>query len=286
MPVILSTDIREAYVRLRVSPASTHLSLFLIDYYYKNQQLNATATEHNRLVTIQALFLIMGLSQSPAYMSLCPQDLTKDIPHQHLWYFLQYLHYLDDLQLGVTAEEITELQDPDLNRQCPVYDCCPYEADLSPPPEDVLGEVVTQDEQRCTHHLIRNTCFGQQLFHKLKLRASTLEAALVKADMPTKGATTSLQQLFQHEFVNEAIAVYTKILLEGGNQEVYLLASVPLLPHFQVWEPDKNGFPRWWHKTGPDQTSTAPQVNQQEEEPILRMAASAEHPTDTAKLTC
>jgi hypothetical protein len=81
------------------------------------------------------------------------QDLTKDIQDQHLQYFLQYLRYLDDLQIGVTAEEITELQneaelqDPELNRQCQDYDCCPYKAVLSPPPEDVLGEVIPQDEQ-------------------------------------------------------------------------------------------------------------------------------------------
>ena len=110
----------------------------------------------------------------------------------------------------------------------------------------------------------------------------------MKADMPTKEATTSLQQHFQHEFVNEDRAVYTKVLLEGGNPEVHLLASLPPPPHFQVWEPDKNGFPRRWHRlwtrTGPDQTSTAPQVYQQEEEP--RMAASADHSADTSKLTC
>ena len=66
----------------------------------------------------------MSVGQSPAYLSLCLQDLKKDIPDQHLQYFLQYLRYLDDLQIGVTVEEITELQneaelqDPELNRQC------------------------------------------------------------------------------------------------------------------------------------------------------------------------
>ena len=138
-----------------------------MDYNYKTQQLTAQATEHSKLVTIQALVLIMSVSQSPAYLSLCLQDLKKDILDQHIQYFLQYLHYLDDLKIGVTAEEITELQnkaelqDPELNRQCQDYDCCPYKAVLSPPPEDMLGEVVPQDEQQCTCHLIRNRPFGQ-----------------------------------------------------------------------------------------------------------------------------
>ena len=126
------------------------------------------------------------------------------------------------------------------------------------------------------------------MFHKLILRAATLEAALVK--VVPKGATTSLHQHSQHDFVNEAIAVYTKVLLEGGNPALHLLASLPPPPNFQVWEPDKKRFPKRWHRpwtrTGPDQTSTAPQVNQHEDEPILRMAASAEHPADTSKQTC
>ena len=57
------------------------------------------------------------------------------------------------------------------------------------------------------------------------LRAATLEAALVWADLPTKDATTSLQQHFQHKFVNAARALYTQILLEGGTPEFHLLAK-------------------------------------------------------------
>ena len=59
----------------------------------------------------------------------------------------QYLCYLDDLQIGITAEEIIELQDKadlqdqELSRQCQDHDCCPYKADLCHPNEGVLGEV-------------------------------------------------------------------------------------------------------------------------------------------------
>ena len=123
----------------------------------------------------------MGVSQSPANLSLAMQDLTKDIQDQHLQYFLQYLCYLDDKKIGVTAEEIIELQnkavlqDPELNRQCLDYDCCPYKADLSPPKESMLGEVVPQDEQQYTHNLLRQKkTFGKRLFNKLILRAATV----------------------------------------------------------------------------------------------------------------
>ena len=80
-----------------------------------------------------------------ACLSLSLQDLTKDIQDPILRYFLRYLRYLDDLQSGVVAEEIEELQrkvnleDPALNKQCQDYDCCKYGADLSPTPGDMLG---------------------------------------------------------------------------------------------------------------------------------------------------
>ena len=109
-----------------------------MDYNYKTKQLTAKATEHSKLVTIQALVSIIGMSQSGSFLSLSLQDLTKDIQDPILRYFLKYLRYLDDLQTGVVAKEIVELQrevnleDPDLNVQCQDYDCCKYEADLSP----------------------------------------------------------------------------------------------------------------------------------------------------------
>ena len=80
MPVLLSADIREGYLRLRVSFALTHLSLFLMDYDHKTQQLTAQTTKHSKLVTIQALVLIMGVIQSPAYLSLCLQNFKKRHP--------------------------------------------------------------------------------------------------------------------------------------------------------------------------------------------------------------
>ena len=68
MPILCSADIKEAFFRLRVSPASTRLSLFLMDYNYKTKQLSTKATEKSKLVTIQTLVSIMGLSQSPSFL--------------------------------------------------------------------------------------------------------------------------------------------------------------------------------------------------------------------------
>ena len=109
-----------------------------MDFDAATNVLQPKVTETSRLVTIQALSLIMGGTQSPAYLSLAFQDLAKTIPDKLLKWFLQYLRYLDDLQIGITSEEIkvfqdqADLEDPELNSKCQDPDCCPYGKDLSP----------------------------------------------------------------------------------------------------------------------------------------------------------
>ena len=110
MPIIMSADIREAYFRLRISPGAKLSSLFLMDFDTQTQQLTAKVTPHSKMVTVQTEVSIMGVNQSGSFLSLSLQDLTKDIEDPILRYFLRYLRYLDDLQSGVVAEEIQELQ--------------------------------------------------------------------------------------------------------------------------------------------------------------------------------
>ena len=102
MPILLSADVREALFKKKVAPASRHLSLFLMDFDAATNVLQPKVTETSTLVTIQALSLIMGVTQSPSYLSLAFQDLAKTIPDKLLKWFLQYLRYLDDLQIRIT----------------------------------------------------------------------------------------------------------------------------------------------------------------------------------------
>jgi hypothetical protein len=91
------------------------------------------------MVTIQALALIMGVKQSPAYLSIAFQDIAKGLEDEELKWFLQFLRYLDDLQIRISARELMEfqekadLEDPDLNLSCQDPDCCSFVGDLSPP---------------------------------------------------------------------------------------------------------------------------------------------------------
>ena len=100
------------------------------------------------------------------------------------------------------------------------------------------------DEQRSTRHLFRHRQFGKDIFHCLVLGAANLEAALVKAYLHSKDATTSLQEHFQHEFLNAARELYTQVLLEGGIPKFHLLSRLSAPPHLQVWEPNEHGLPR------------------------------------------
>ena len=139
MPILLSADVREAFFKIKVAPASCHLSLFLMDYDRRTNQLTAKVTENSEMVTIQALVLIKGVNQSPAYLSIAFQDIAKGLEDDQLKWFLQFLRYLDDLQIGISARELMEfqekadLEDPDLARSCQDPDCCPFVGDLSPP---------------------------------------------------------------------------------------------------------------------------------------------------------
>ena len=122
MPILLSADVKEAFFKIKVAPASRHLSLFLMDYEEATKVLQPKVTESSKLVTVQALSLIMGVSQSPCWLSLSFENLATTIPDQLLKWFLQYLRYLDDIQIGITSEEIkvfqdkTDLEDPELGR--------------------------------------------------------------------------------------------------------------------------------------------------------------------------
>ena len=264
MPILFSADVKEAFFKIKVAAASQNKSLFLMDYEPVEKVLQPKETKYSELVTIQATSLIMGVNQSPAYLSLAFGDLAEDVPDQFLQWSLKYLRYLDDIQSGILAEELRtfqdqiNFQDPELNSPCQDSDCCSCEADLSIPQVEMLGAPVPLDEQRYTRHLYRYTQFGKDVFHCLVLRAAVLEAALVKADLPTKDAITSLQQHFQHEFVNAARALYTQVLLKGGSPEFDLLAQFLPLLTCGSGNPTVTGGPGGG--TGPGQEENAQKV--------------------------
>ena len=55
-----------------------------MDFDTAKNVLQPKVTENSKLVTIQALALIMGVTQSPAYLPLAFQDLAKNIPDKLL----------------------------------------------------------------------------------------------------------------------------------------------------------------------------------------------------------
>ena len=125
---------------------------------------------------------------------------------------------MDDLQGGIRAHEIAALQ-AEVNLAsiqqtsvCDDPDCCspplPPAASGGQFKEGALGVATPEDEKRSTRHLYQGH-FGKDIQHKLCLRAATLEYALRKASMPSKGITTSLEAHFDNVFVNVCVVKYT-----------------------------------------------------------------------------
>ena len=61
MPILLSADVKEAFFKIKVAPASRHLSLFLMDFDTVKNVLQPKVTENSKLVTNQAICLNMGV---------------------------------------------------------------------------------------------------------------------------------------------------------------------------------------------------------------------------------
>ena len=104
--------------------------------------------------------------------------------------------------------------------------------------------------------------------------------------MPSKGATSSLEAHFSESFVNASILKYTTVLSQGKEPNFQMLVALPPPPDYEVWEPTRAGIPRRWGKPWVKKikhkgaTKTEQETVEEEgkmEEPILRMAASAEN---------
>ena len=52
MPILLNADVREAFFKIKVAPASRHLSLALIDYDEATKELKPQQSPTSRLVTL------------------------------------------------------------------------------------------------------------------------------------------------------------------------------------------------------------------------------------------
>ena len=117
-----------------------------MDYEHHTKHLTAKVTENSEMVTIQALALIMGVKQSPAYLSVAFQDLLKGLENdEELRWFSQFLRYLDELQIRISARELMEfqekadLEDADLTMSFQDPDCCSFVGDLSLPQRRCAG---------------------------------------------------------------------------------------------------------------------------------------------------
>ena len=219
-PIIFSMVIKEAFFRILLHEDSVNSLLFLMDFDTNSQTLTGKQGPNTKLVTIRCLVTVMGMLQSPCYLS------KKGHYRQGVAYFLKYFSYLDDLQAGITGEELAALQQS-VNLEenidgCEDTNCCP--TDSVEPVKEALGPTTPEDELRGCIHLMQGP-FGQQLW--MVLRAARLELALKRASMPSKGARTSLEAQFSKSSVNASILKYTTVLSEGKEPNFQMLLNLP-----------------------------------------------------------
>ena len=161
---------------------------------------------------------------------------------------------MDDLQAGITGEELSALQqsvnlEENTNvSMCEDTRCCP--TDSVEPLEEVLGPTTPEDELRGCRHLMQDS-FEKQPFHMMILRAARSELVLRRTSMPSKGATTSLEANGTESFVNASNDLFVRVLSEGEEEPNFkMLLALPPPPDYEVWEPTIAGIPRRWENHG------------------------------------
>ena len=148
-----------------------------MDYDSQTNQLTAKQGPNTKLVTIRCLVTVMGILQSPAFLGLCREDLTKELDDHTLQYFIKFFSYLDDHQAGITGKELSALQqsvniEENTNvSMCEDIRCCP--TDSVEPLEEALGPTTPEDKLSGCRHLMQGP-FGKQLFHMMILQAARL----------------------------------------------------------------------------------------------------------------
>ena len=275
LPIVFSSDIKEAFFRLRLRSESTNSLMFLMDFDANTQVLTAKAGPDTTLVTVRPLVCIMGVKQSPIFLALGRHDMVEEIKPRDpvLADHLKKVSYVDDCQSGLRASEVAACQLATGSTQmiqqashpCHDTECC------SEGPDDVGPSMIPDvppDEVRATRHLLQGA-LGQELTHRLVLRAAHLEWTLRMAGMPSKGLKSNLEKVVCPVLLNEAVVVYTLMLAKKqGEPTVQTLLMIPPPVGFV----SRKGPKQWyqpWTRAGPASPSSPSSSS-----PILRLAAA------------
>ncbi|MCP4482174.1 MAG: hypothetical protein GY817_05220, partial [bacterium] len=232
LPVMFSCDISEAFFKILLHSASTNSVMFLMDFDAKDRVLTASPSPSTNLVTVRALRAVMGVKSSPLYLSLAKHDVADGIKEKDaiLAHHLKEYSYVDDCQSGLHAHEIVDSQRTSgalqmiQSNTCDDEECCTsHDIDTTDSP---MVPAVPADIQRAERHLLQGP-LGQEVTHRLLLRAAQLELALQTAGMPTKGLHSNLSVVVCPHLLNQAVIVYTNMLAKEQTPTKETLLTIP-----------------------------------------------------------
>ena len=263
MAIFAFLDIKEAFWKQRLDNGSSDSLCFLMDISPAGQ-LTASDDEGNRLVCLRPKRSIMGVSQSPVFLSLAKLDMAKQLESVDpvLAEQLRTCSYVDDLGAACAQEEIDlakENYEPDF-QACPDPTCCKEQQSdprvraetPSSPPEERFLPPRPQDEQRASRHLLRGAV-GQVLTHSLALRVARLESQLRSCDMSTRGATSNLEAVVCPFYFNKLVNHYTDMIDEGKQPCMNDMKTVQLPEGYEHCRPDRYQWFKPWVHSGPDE---------------------------------
>lgn len=229
LTVIAFCDIQEAFWKQRLATDSQNQLCFLMDQK-PDGSLAAQAAPGNKLVCLRPNRSVMGVAQSPCFLSLCKGDVAEEIGKHDITLARQLrdCSYVDDCGVGLTVQELEEekgdaIMEP---QACADLSCCSQEPPRQPE-ERNLAPGGEADEERATRHLLQGPV-GRRITHKLALRTGRLEAHLRSVDMPSRGYISNLQSIVCKRFFNALTLHYAELFTSGQEPRLTDMDKVPL----------------------------------------------------------
>ena len=270
LPVLAFADIGEAFWRMRLEEVSASDLCFLMDQDVKSGRLSATGATGTKLVCLRPARSVMGVSQSPAYLSIAKLQLADDLEGEDevLAHHIRNFTYVDDVGSGLTTQELSQVEGifTQDGRPCPDPTCCGK--DLSPrSPDSMVQEASPADERRAARHMLKGPA-GRSITHRLALRLGRLEAALRASDMPTRGITCSLEATVCKIYLNALVLHYARMFGQGKVPQEADMDNVPVAEGFKQVEPALHKWYKPWSAIGPARPSPPAR---RDDDPIIRI---------------
>ena len=285
LPILAFADISEAFWRMRLDADSANDLCFLMDLDINTGRLTASPQEGagTRLVALRTDRAVMGVTQSPAHLSIAKAMLAEDLQKvdEILAYHIKKFSYVDDLGSGLTTQELAQVEG--IFRQdykpCSDRTCCgqqPHQEE-----DRLVQEASPEDELRAVRHLFRSQA-GKIIVHRLAKRIGLLEYYLRERDMPTRGICCSLEGTVCKVYLNALVLHYARLYAQGRKPELSDMSKVPVPEGWQVQPAATHRWFRPWKAVEP---ARVPPPVREEADPIIRILGPAAKETPTIEAT-